>query len=82
MEVCGAFPSAPAMRIAYDSQADVLSVVFVDAEADASRELSPGLIVNLDRAGQVVGVDLTNASRRIGRTGLHRIAIDLHPVET
>lgn len=36
------------MRITYDAQADALSLVFREGEPQSSRELAPGLIVNLD----------------------------------
>ena len=37
------------MRIAYDVQADALTLAFGEAEVEVSRELAPDLIVNLDR---------------------------------
>src|SRR3990170_4030043 len=40
------------MRIAYDVQADALTLAFGEAEVEMSRELAPDLIVNLDRGGK------------------------------
>jgi uncharacterized protein YuzE len=65
------------MRIVYDAQADALSLVFREVEADHSRELAPGLIVNLDREGTAVAVEVLNARMRIGRDELSQIKIDL-----
>lgn len=65
------------MRIAYDGQADTLSLVFTGEEVVASRELTSGLIVTLDRRGGIVGVDVLNARSAIGRRGLSEIAVDL-----
>ncbi len=65
------------MRIAYDAQVDALRLVFAEGETETSRELAPGVIVNLDGDGRAVAVEVLDASRRIGRTGLCRITIDL-----
>ncbi len=58
------------MRIVYDAQADALSLVFREVEAEQSRELAPGLIVNLDREGNAVAIEVLDARLKIGRGGL------------
>ncbi|MDR7426288.1 MAG: DUF2283 domain-containing protein [Armatimonadota bacterium] len=65
------------MRIAYDAQADALTLALTDGEVVTSRELAPGLIVNLDGQGRAVAVEVLDASRRIGRQGLREIVINL-----
>jgi uncharacterized protein YuzE len=65
------------MRIVYDAQADALSLVFREVEAEQSRELAPGLIVNLDREGNAVAIEVLDARLKIGRDGLSLIKIDL-----
>ena len=65
------------MRIAYDVQADALTLAFGEAEVEVSRELAPDLIVNLDRGGNVVALEILHATQRIGSRGLRQIAIDL-----
>ena len=65
------------MRIVYDGQADALSLVFLEAEPESSRELAPGVIVNLDRQGNAVAIEVLGARARIGRKSLSLIAIDL-----
>ena len=65
------------MRIVYDAQADALSLVFREVEAEQSRELAPGLIVTLDREGNAVAIEVLDARLKIGRDGLSLIKIDL-----
>lgn len=65
------------MRITYDGQADALSLVLTEEEAVISRELAPGLIVNLDRHGGIVSIDILSARASIGRRALSEIALDL-----
>jgi uncharacterized protein YuzE len=65
------------MRLAYDAQSDALRVVFRDDAVESSKEIVRRVIVNLDAAGDAVGVELLNASQWIGRAGLSQIAIEL-----
>jgi len=65
------------MRLAYDAQADALSLVFRDGDPESSREVAPGVIVSLDRQGDAVAIELLGARAKIGRHGLSLIAIDL-----
>jgi len=65
------------MRLAYDAQADALSLVFKEGTVESSREMARGVIVDLDPEGEPVAIEILNARRWIGRTGLSRIAIDL-----
>ena len=65
------------MRLAYDAQADALRLEFRDGAVESSKEIVRRVIVNLDAAGEAVGVELLDARRWIGRTGLSQIAIEL-----
>jgi uncharacterized protein YuzE len=65
------------VRIAYDAQADALSLVFVDGATQISREIAPGLIASFDGAGKAVGLEILQASVRLGPAGLAQIVIDL-----
>jgi uncharacterized protein YuzE len=58
------------IRIGYDPQSDSLSLFGTAGEVVMSREVAPGVIVNLDRDGQVISVDVLVASRRLGEHGI------------
>jgi len=53
------------MRADYDRQVDVLTVVFSDALLEESDEARPGVILDYDAAGNVVGMEILDASLRI-----------------
>ncbi len=52
------------MRVNYDREADVLHVLLVEGQSDASQEVAPGVYIETDVAGRVVGVEITSASQR------------------
>ena len=53
------------MKVVYDQQVDVLRITFSDAPVDESDEDKPGLIIDYDEAGNVVGMELLDASKRM-----------------
>lgn len=65
------------MRLAYDGQADALSLAFRDGEPQGSRELAPGLIVTIDQQGNAIAVILLEARAKLGKDALAQIKIDL-----
>jgi uncharacterized protein YuzE len=53
------------MKIRYDEEVDVLSIVLNDSQVEGSDVEKPGLILDYDRNGNIVGVEILNASKRI-----------------
>jgi uncharacterized protein YuzE len=54
-----------AMKVTYDSEVDVLRVLFSNAQIEESDEDKPGVILDYDAAGNVVGLEILNASKRV-----------------
>lgn len=52
------------MKFDYDPTVDALYVTLSEAEVIESEEVQPGIILDFDDAGKVVGVEVLNASRR------------------
>jgi uncharacterized protein YuzE len=53
------------MKINYDPEVDVLTVEFSNAEIQESDEDKPGVVLDYDKDGNVVGLEILNASRRV-----------------
>ncbi len=52
------------MEIEYDPAADVLYVRVREGSVAESEELEDGIIVDFDRNGRVVGIEILNAKKR------------------
>lgn len=53
------------MKVVYDAEVDVLRVVFSNAKIEESDEEKPGMILDYDCQGNVVGLEILDASKRI-----------------
>jgi uncharacterized protein YuzE len=53
------------MKVTYDPEVDVLHIIFRNAPIEESDEDKPGVILDYDAEGNVVGLEVLNASRRV-----------------
>jgi uncharacterized protein YuzE len=52
------------MKVDYDRATDSLTVVFIDAPVEESDEIRPGVILDFDAEGRIVGMEILDASQR------------------
>jgi len=53
------------MKITYDTETDVLRILFSNALIEESDEDKPGIIIDYDKDGNVVGMEILDASKRM-----------------
>ena len=53
------------MKVTCDSEVDVLRVLFRDTPIEESDEDKPGVILDYDKEGNIVGLEVLNASQRV-----------------
>ena len=53
------------MKVTYDAEVDALSLILHDAPVEESDEVRPGVLLHYDVAGNVVGLEILNASKRV-----------------
>jgi len=57
------------MRIIYDRETDTLTIIFADQPVVESDEDKPGIILDYDAAGNLVSMEILDASRRVSAPG-------------
>ncbi len=67
------------MRVIYDSEMDILDIYFSPAERHTSRELSPSVIADLDKADNIIALEILDASTRYPTEELAKFSFERTP---
>jgi len=57
------------MKVNYDARTNTLTVIFRDAPVAESDEEKSGVILDYDAAGNIVSIEVLDASRRVEEPG-------------
>ncbi len=63
------------MKMHYYKETDSLYIELSGQPSADSNEVAPGIVVDFDSAGNIVGIDIDNASKKVDLTKLE--AVDL-----
>jgi uncharacterized protein YuzE len=66
------------MKIIYDRETDTLTVIFTETPVAESNEDKPGVILDYDAAGNLVSLEILDASQRV--TSPSRIEYQVAPM--
>ena len=64
------------MRLKVDTSADALYLRLDDSEIAESEEVSPGVVLDYNGTGEVVGVELLRLSQRVADLDLSAIQVE------
>ena len=53
------------MKVTYDPEVDILRILLSDAPIEESDEDKPGVILDYDKDGNLVGLEILEASKRV-----------------
>jgi uncharacterized protein YuzE len=63
------------MLITYDSEADILYIELRKAPVTDSEDVEEGVTALLDDDGHIVGLEILDASERLGKEQLHSVTL-------
>jgi len=66
------------MKIIYDRETDTLTIILADSPVAESDEDKPGVILDYDATGNLVSIEILDASQRIALPS--RIEYEVSPV--
>jgi len=64
------------MKLTVDQEADALYLNLDDRPATDSREIAPGVILDYDQEGKVVGMEMLHLSKRAARSSLEHLQVE------
>ena len=64
------------MKISYDPRADALYIKFQEGSAARTRKVEDGMLVDMDAAGRLLGIEIIGMKGRIPIPELGKIILD------
>jgi uncharacterized protein YuzE len=61
------------VRVEYDEKADAMYIWLRKAKCDISEELAENVVLDLDKNGRIVGIEVLGASKNLGKELVTRI---------
>jgi len=61
------------MKITYDKEADAIYIEFSSEEFASNKKIDNNTIIDLDKNGKIIGIELLNVSKRIPKEALSEI---------
>lgn len=65
--------AAKMIRVEYDSKADALYIWLRKARYEISEELAENVIIDLDKRGRIIGIEILDASKNLGKRLVNKI---------
>jgi len=63
------------MKITFDKEADAVYIEFSSGEFSSNKKIDNDTIIDLDKKGNILGIELLNVSKRIPKDFLSNISV-------
>ena len=63
------------MKVKYDREVDILYIRLTDEVIEESDETQPGLVIDYDVEGSVVGFEIMNASKKMSQPAMVQLEV-------
>ena len=61
------------VRVEYDDKADAMYIWLRRAKYDVSEELAENVVIDLDKNGRIIGIEVLDASKNLGKEMITKI---------
>ncbi|MBI5410051.1 MAG: DUF2283 domain-containing protein [Nitrospirae bacterium] len=69
------------MKIEYSKEADALYVYFKEEFVANSKEIEDGVVIDFDKDGQLIGIEVLDVSQRFSLSDIVNVNIENLPIE-
>jgi len=69
------------MKIEYSKQADAIYVYFKEDFVASSKEIEDGVVIDFDKEGQLIGIEVLDVSQRFSLSDIVNVNIENLPLE-
>ncbi|MBM3234575.1 DUF2283 domain-containing protein [Candidatus Pacearchaeota archaeon] len=63
------------MKITFDKEADAMFIEFGTGEFGSNKKIDSNTIIDLDKKGNLLGIELLNVSKRMSKDALSNISV-------
>jgi uncharacterized protein YuzE len=65
--------AAKMVRVEYDSKADAMYIWLRKAKYQISEELAENVIIDLNKSGRIIGIEILDATKNLGKELINKI---------
>lgn len=65
------------MKVNFDAEADALYVRFSETDISETVEVRPGVMLDYDAEGKIVGLEILDAHKNLANADLKRLALEV-----
>jgi uncharacterized protein YuzE len=69
------------MKIEYSKEADAIYVYFKEEFVANSKEIEDGVVIDFDKNGQLIGIEVLDVSQRFSLSDIVNVNIENLPIE-
>jgi uncharacterized protein YuzE len=69
------------MKIEYSKEADAIYVYFKEDFVASSKEVEDGVVIDFDKKGQLIGIEVLDVSQRFSLSDIVNVNIENLPIE-
>jgi uncharacterized protein YuzE len=69
------------MKIEYSKEADAIYVYFKEEYVAKSKEIEDGVVIDFDKDGQFIGIEVLDVSQRFSLSDIANVSIENIPLE-